>query len=136
VVSPLSPTHKGPFADGNFLIIIPGAWALNSSVVSPLIPGASLTYSPGITMDRGRPIRGGTASFYPWRIWDLCTGGNLVSPTNKGVCSRGKITTDKYISYAPVIVMLAISKSLLVATRQRLYLCKLEPWCCSYYFGS
>jgi hypothetical protein len=28
VVSPLSPAHKGPFAGGNFLIIIPGAWAL------------------------------------------------------------------------------------------------------------
>jgi hypothetical protein len=28
VVSPLSPAYKGPFAGGNFLIIIPSAWAL------------------------------------------------------------------------------------------------------------
>jgi hypothetical protein len=106
--------HKGVFADDNFWIIIPGVWALNSPVVSPLIPGASLVYSPGITMDRGRPIRGGTASYYRRRIWDLCAGGNLVSPANKGGCARVKITTDEYISYASTIVMLAISKSLLV----------------------
>jgi hypothetical protein len=49
----LSPTHKGVFTGDNFLIIIPGAWALNSPVVSSLIPSASLIYSPGITMDMG-----------------------------------------------------------------------------------
>jgi hypothetical protein len=65
-------------------------------------------------MDRGRPIRGGTASYYRWRIWDLCASSNLVSPANKGGCARGNIITGEYISYAPAIVMLAISKSLLV----------------------
>jgi hypothetical protein len=66
-------------------------------------------------MDRGLPIRGGTTSYYRRQIWDLCTSGNLVSPANKGGCARGNIITGEYISYAPAIVMLAISKSLLVS---------------------
>jgi hypothetical protein len=86
-------------------------------VVSPLIPDTYLVYSPGITMDRGQPIRGGTASYYRRRIWDLCASGNLVSSANKGGCARGNIITDEYISYASAIVMLAIRKSLLVPVR-------------------
>jgi hypothetical protein len=71
-------------------------------------------------MDRGRPIQGGTTSYYRRRIWDLCASGNLVSPANKGGCARGNIITGEHISYAPAIVMLAISKSLLVLAESRM----------------
>jgi hypothetical protein len=117
-VAPLSPAHKASvrrwyflILNFNFEILNYYPWRTGSQFASdiPLIPDASLVYSPGVMVNRGRPSRGGPGWSYPRRITDTCVGGKWVitgevdkmrrrykvSPVNTKQCARGIITTGE-----------------------------------------
>jgi hypothetical protein len=59
---------------------------------TPLIPGASLVYSPGVTVNRGRPSRGGPGRSYPWRIGGPFASGISTIPDVHKQIRRGYST--------------------------------------------
>jgi hypothetical protein len=86
-VATLSPGHKASvrrwyFLNSNFIFKIlnyyPRRTGYQFASDIPLIPGASLVYSPGVTVNMGRPSRGGPGWSYHRRITDICAGGKWV----------------------------------------------------------
>jgi hypothetical protein len=99
----------------------PGAWALNSPVIHPLIPGASMVYSSGVTMNRGQPSPDGPGRSYLWRIGGLLAGSiETISGAHmqihQGHSAAGLkfVTPGEHNMDSPAIRGLVINKSLLV----------------------